>query len=83
MSSLPSLRPSPSVSEFSGSVTVVGVNGGGKEDGEELARERAEVVVDYLIAHGVPATRLSADVKVGKAKKKDKGRVDFVVGGGK
>jgi outer membrane protein OmpA-like peptidoglycan-associated protein len=64
-------------------IEVVGVTGAGKEAGEELAMARAEAVVDYLIAHGVPSSRLSASSKVGNAKGKAKGRVEFVVGGGK
>lgn len=60
-----------------GRVRVQGVPGSGNEGGDELARARAEVVVDFLISHGVPSERLEAGVAPGgKAKKGD---VELVV----
>lgn len=55
-----------------GRVRVEGVPGAGNEGGDDLARARADAVVDFLISRGVPSERLEPGVASrGKAKKGD------------
>lgn len=51
---------------------IEGVPGNGDEAGDELAKARAEAVVDFLISRGVPSDRLEAGVGAGgKARRGD------------
>lgn len=62
---------------------VIGVTGGGQNAGEDLARARAEAVVDYLVKHGVRSARIEADARSKKkAKRRDKGGLELAIVGG-
>lgn len=55
-----------------GRLRVEGIPGSGDEAGDELAKARAEAVVDFLISRGVPSARVEAGVGAGgKAKRGD------------
>jgi outer membrane protein OmpA-like peptidoglycan-associated protein len=62
-----------------GKVRVEGTQGPGKDAGEELARARAEAVIDFLIARGVPAERLEAGVAPVEGDEKGKGGVQILL----
>lgn len=60
-----------------GRLRIEGVPGSGEEAGDELAKARAEAVVDFLISRGVPSERIEAGVGTGG--KGRRGDVELIV----